>query len=33
MHALHELIKKVEKTHKGLGRLIAMNILAAKAQK
>jgi hypothetical protein len=33
MHALHELIKKVEKTHKGLGRLIAMNILAAKALK
>jgi len=33
MHKLQQLIKQVNKTHKGLGPLIAINILAAKAKK
>jgi len=33
MHALRKLAQEVDKTHKGLGRLIAMNILAAKARR
>jgi len=32
-HQLLKLVKQVEKTHRGLGPLIAMNILAAKAKK
>jgi len=33
MHQIKQLIYEIEKTHKGLGRLIAMNILTAKAKK
>ncbi len=33
MHSLLQLAKKVNQTHKGLGELIAVNILAAKAKK
>jgi hypothetical protein len=33
MHSLYELVKKVDKTHRGLGKMIAMNIVAAKARK
>lgn len=33
MHQLRNLVKKVNSTHKGLGPMIAMNILAAKAKK
>jgi len=33
MHRLRKLIKKVNRTHRGLGPMIAMNILAAKAKK
>ena len=33
MHKLHQLIRQVNTTHKGLGPLIAMNILSAKAKK
>jgi len=33
MHSLLQLINEVNKTHKGLGELIAINILAAKAKK
>lgn len=32
MHAIRKLIKQVDKTHKGLGAMIAMNIIAAKAK-
>ena len=32
MHKLRQLIKTVNKTHKGLGQLIAINLLAAKAK-
>jgi len=32
-HTLAQLIKKVNKTHRGLGPLIAMNLVAAKAHK
>lgn len=32
IHALRELIKKVNRTHKGLGALVAINLLAAKAK-
>ena len=32
-HTLAQLVKKVNKTHKGLGPLIAMNLIAAKARK
>ena len=33
MHSLQELAARVDATHRGLGKLIAMNILAAKARK
>jgi len=33
MHKLQQLIKQVNRTHKGLGPLIAVNILTAKAKK
>lgn len=33
MHKLRKLIKEVNKTHRQLGPLIAINILAAKAKK
>jgi len=33
LHKLHQLIKQVNKTHKNLGQLLAINILAAKAKK
>lgn len=33
MHQLHQLIKTIEKTHKGLGPLIAINILGAKSKR
>ena len=33
MHQLHQLIRKVNRTHKGLGQLVAINLLAAKAKK
>jgi hypothetical protein len=33
MHSLLQLVNEVNKTHKGLGELIATNILAAKAKK
>jgi hypothetical protein len=33
MHSLLRLVKEVDKTHKGLGKLVAINILAAKARK
>lgn len=33
MHKLRQAIKKIERTHKGLGAMIAMNLLAAKAKK
>ena len=32
-HKLLSLIKNINKTHKGLGQMIALNILAAKAKK
>ena len=32
MHAVRKLIRQVDKTHKGLGAMIAMNIIAAKAK-
>lgn len=33
MHSLTRIEKEVDKTHKGLGRLVAVNLLAAKAKK
>ena len=33
MHTLHKLIRQINKTHEGLGPMIVMNILAAKAKK
>ena len=33
MHKIQQLIKQINKTHKHLGELIAMNIIAAKAKK
>ena len=33
MHTIHQLIKQINHTHKGLGPLIAMNILTAKAKR
>jgi len=33
MHTLHKLVKEVDKTHPGLGKMIAWNVLAAKAKK
>ena len=32
MHALRRLIKQVDKTHRGLGAMIAMNLIASKAK-
>jgi len=32
MHAIRKLIKQVDKTHKGLGAMIAMNVICAKAK-
>lgn len=32
-HAVHQLVKQIDKTHKGLGAMIAMNIVAAKAKR
>lgn len=33
MHKLRQLVKRVNRTHRGLGPMVAMNILAAKAKK
>ena len=32
MHQIRKLIKQMDKTHKGLGAMIAMNLIAAKAK-
>ena len=32
MHKIHKLIKQIDKTHKGLGAMIAMNLICAKAK-
>lgn len=32
MHAIRKLIRQVDKTHKGLGAMIAMNVICAKAK-
>jgi len=32
MHKIHKLIKEIDKTHKGLGAMIAMNLICAKAK-
>jgi hypothetical protein len=33
MHKLRQIIQQVNRTHKGLGNMVAMNLLAAKAKK
>lgn len=32
MHKIHKLIKEIDHTHKGLGAMIAMNLICAKAK-
>jgi len=33
MHTIRELIRRINKTHKGLGPMIATNLIAAKAKR